>query len=122
MEVTTLAQTAANLALSVAYALVTVVLAVGTLVWVDRVIYRHIDFVQEMKNGNVAATIFYCALLLFIGVIRATAGRALAARSYSAPPGWAFSGRSRFTRRTRRALISSLAMTRSSLPVARAFP
>ncbi len=75
MEVTTLAQTAANLTLSVAYALVTVVLAVGTLVWVDRVIYRHIDFVQEMKNGNLAATIFYCALLLFIGVIVATAVR-----------------------------------------------
>jgi len=44
-------------------------------VWVDRVIYRHIDFVQEMKNGNLAATIFYCALLLFIGVIVATAVR-----------------------------------------------
>ena len=73
MEVTTLAQTAANLALSVAYALVTVVLAVGTLVWVDRVIYRQIDFVQEMKNGNVSATIFYSSLLVFIAVIVAVA-------------------------------------------------
>ena len=35
----------------------------------------HIDFVQEMKNGNLAATIFDCALLLFIGVIVATAVR-----------------------------------------------
>ena len=73
MEVTTLPQTAANLTLSVAYALVTVVLAVGTLVWVDRVIYRHIDFVQEMKNGNISATIFYSSLLVFIAVIVATA-------------------------------------------------
>src|SRR2546426_12811702 len=35
----------------------------------------HIDFVHEMKNGNLAATIFDCALLLFIGVIVATAVR-----------------------------------------------
>ena len=35
----------------------------------------HIDFVQEMKNGNLAATICDCALLLFIGVIVATAAR-----------------------------------------------
>lgn len=73
MEVTTLSQTAANLALSVAYALVTVVLAVGTLAWVDRVFYRQIDFVQEMKNGNISATIFYSSLLVFIAVIVATA-------------------------------------------------
>jgi len=52
MEVTTLGQTAANLALSVAYALVTVVLAVGTLAWVDRVFYRQIDFVQEMRTAT----------------------------------------------------------------------
>jgi hypothetical protein len=36
----------------------------------------YIDFVvHEMKNGNLAATIFDCALLLFIGVIVATAVR-----------------------------------------------
>ncbi len=35
----------------------------------------HIDFVQEMKNGNLAATIVDCALLRFIGVIVATAVR-----------------------------------------------
>src|SRR5207247_9880824 len=33
----------------------------------------HIDFVPEMKNGNLAATIVDCALLRFIGVIVATA-------------------------------------------------
>ncbi len=73
MEVTTLAHTPRSRTGWQPFALVTVVLAVGTLVWVDRVIYRQIDFVQEMKNGNVAATIFYCALLLFIGVIVVTA-------------------------------------------------
>ena len=73
MEVTTLGQTAANLALSVAYALVTVVLAVGTLAWVDWVFYRQIDFVQAMKNGNISATIFYSSLLVFIAVMVATA-------------------------------------------------
>src|SRR3989442_15803069 len=107
MEVTTLAQTAANLALSVAYALVTVVLAVGTLVWVDRVIYRQIDFVQEMKNGNVAATIFYCALLLFIGVIGGTAVKGRTACSISAPPGLLCASPSASTWGARRCRTSS---------------
>ena len=44
-------------------------MSVVTLYLVDHYLYRKIDFIEEIKKGNIAASIFYSVLLMFIAVI-----------------------------------------------------
>lgn len=69
MEVTTVNQTILNLLISLGYAIVTLLVSVVTLYLVDHYLYRKIDFIEEIKKGNIAASIFYSVLLMFIAVI-----------------------------------------------------
>lgn len=69
MEVTTLNQTLLNLLISLGYAIVTLLVSVITLYLVDHYIYRNIDFIEEIKKGNIAASIFYSVILIFVAVI-----------------------------------------------------
>lgn len=69
MEVTTLNQTVINLLVSLAYAIVTLLVSVVTLYLIDHYVYRKIDFIEEIRKGNIAASIFYSVLLLFVAVI-----------------------------------------------------
>lgn len=69
MEVTTMHQTILNLLISLGYAIVTLLVSVITLYLVDHYLYRKINFIEEIKNGNIAASIFYSVLLMFIAVI-----------------------------------------------------
>jgi len=69
MEITTGTQLATNLLISLGYGVVTVVAAAGTLYVLDHVLYRDIDFVAEIKRGNVAASVFYSALLGFVALV-----------------------------------------------------
>lgn len=69
MEVTTLNQTLLNLLISLGYAIVTLLVSVITLYMVDHYIYRNIDFIEEIKKGNIAASIFYSVILIFVAVI-----------------------------------------------------
>ncbi|MBI1422466.1 MAG: DUF350 domain-containing protein [Gammaproteobacteria bacterium] len=69
MEVTTLNQTILNLLISLAYAIATLLVSVITLYLVDHYLYRKIDFIDEIKKGNIAASIFYSVLLIFVAVI-----------------------------------------------------
>jgi uncharacterized membrane protein YjfL (UPF0719 family) len=69
MEVTTFNQTILNLLISLGYAIVTLLVSVITLYLVDHYLYRKIDFIEEIKKGNIAASIFYSVLLIFIAVI-----------------------------------------------------
>jgi len=69
MEVTTLNQTVINLLISLAYAIVTLLVSVVTLYLIDHYVYRKIDFIEEIRKGNIAASIFYSVLLLFVAVI-----------------------------------------------------
>lgn len=69
MELTAWSQTVVSLATSLAFGLVTVVLSVLVLIAIDRFVYRDIDFVDEMRKGNLAASLFYCVQLLFVAVI-----------------------------------------------------
>lgn len=69
MEVTTLNQTVLNLLISLGYAIATLLVSVVTLYLVDHYLYRKIDFIEEIKKGNIAASIFYSVLLIFIAVI-----------------------------------------------------
>ena len=69
MEVTTLNQTLMNLLISLGYAIATLLVSVVTLYLVDHYIYRNIDFIEEIKKGNIAASIFYSVILMFVAVI-----------------------------------------------------
>jgi uncharacterized membrane protein YjfL (UPF0719 family) len=59
--------------INVAYALVALVIGVVAVRWIDRYIYTEIDFMEEIKRGNIAAAIYGAVLLLFVGVILAAA-------------------------------------------------
>lgn len=69
MEVTTIEQTLINLAISLGYAVVSMLVALVSLYLVDHFIYKNINFIEEIKKGNIAASIFYSVVLLFIAII-----------------------------------------------------
>jgi len=69
MEITTLSQTLLNLLISLSYAIITLVVSVTTLYVIDHFFYKKIDFIEEIKNGNIAASIFYSVILLFVAII-----------------------------------------------------
>src|SRR6185436_15701089 len=54
-------------AITFVYAMVALVLGVVAVRWIDRRIYTEIDFIEEIKRGNLAAAIYASVLLLFVG-------------------------------------------------------
>lgn len=73
IESTTLQQTLTFLAINLGYAVVALVVSIVALILVDKYLFRGIDFVEEIRKGNLAAGIFYSVILLFIGLVVATA-------------------------------------------------
>jgi len=69
MEITTLGQTLLNLAISLGYAVVTLIVAALTLFIIDKFLYRNIDFIAEIRKGNIAASIFYSVILIFVALL-----------------------------------------------------
>ena len=69
MEITTINQTIINLLISLGYAVVSMLIALVTLYLVDHFIYKNINFIEEIKKGNIAASIFYSVILMFIAII-----------------------------------------------------
>lgn len=69
MEVTGIFQTMTNLLISLSYAIITLIVSVTTLYMIDHFFYRKIDFIEEIKKGNIAASIFYSVILLFVAII-----------------------------------------------------
>ena len=55
MEVTSVFQTILNMVVSLSYAIVTLLVSVTTLYLIDHFFYKKIDFIDEIKKGNVAA-------------------------------------------------------------------
>ena len=72
MEVTTVGQNIVHLAINLAYAIVALIVSVITLYFVDHFLYKKINFIEEIKNGNIAASIFYSMVLLFVAIIVTT--------------------------------------------------
>lgn len=73
MEITTLKQTVTFLLINLGYAVLALVVSIVTLILIDRFLFTRIDFIEEIKKGNLAAAIFYSVILLFIGLVVATA-------------------------------------------------
>ena len=72
MEITTLGQTLIHLGISLGYAMVTLIVAVLTLWGIDHFLYRNINFIEEIKKGNIAASIFYSVVLIFVAILVST--------------------------------------------------
>lgn len=73
IEVTTIQQTITFLGLNLGYAVVSLIVSVVALILIDRYLFTQIDFIAEIREGNIAASIFYSVILLFIGLVVATA-------------------------------------------------
>jgi uncharacterized membrane protein YjfL (UPF0719 family) len=65
--------TAITFVINLVYAMVALVIGVVAVRWIDRHLYTEIDFMEEIKKGNLAAAIYAAVLLLFVGVILAAA-------------------------------------------------
>lgn len=72
METTTLEQTLTFLFINLGYALVALVVSLVALLTIDKYLFKGIDFIEEIKKGNLAAGIVYSVILLFIGLVVAT--------------------------------------------------
>lgn len=58
-----------NLAINLSYTIVALVVGVYALLWVDRRLLKNVDIEAEMKNGNVAVSIFASTILIFVAII-----------------------------------------------------
>ncbi|WP_163936134.1 DUF350 domain-containing protein [Paraferrimonas sp. SM1919] len=55
--------------INLGYAVVCLFVSVIALIVIDKVIFKEIDFIKEIKNGNIAASLFQSVLLFFIGYV-----------------------------------------------------
>jgi uncharacterized membrane protein YjfL (UPF0719 family) len=73
MEMTTIEHTLLFLGINLLYAVVALVVSILLIIGLDKFLFRNIDFIEEIKKGNIAAAIFYSVTLLFAGIVVATA-------------------------------------------------
>ncbi|TQV85364.1 DUF350 domain-containing protein [Aliikangiella coralliicola] len=69
MEISSIQQTLTFLGINLLYALVTLLVSVFALVIIDKYVFTKIDFIEEIKKGNIAASIFQSTILIFIGLV-----------------------------------------------------
>ncbi len=69
MEISSLEQTLTFLGINLVYALITLLVSVFALVVIDKYVFTKIDFIEEIKKGNIAASIFQSTILIFIGLV-----------------------------------------------------
>jgi uncharacterized membrane protein YjfL (UPF0719 family) len=65
--------TAITLGINLVYAIVALVVGVAAFRWIDKRMFPEIDFMDEVKKGNMAAAVFAGVLMLFVAVILAGA-------------------------------------------------
>ena len=58
-----------NLVINLSYTIVALVVGVYSLLWVDRRLLKNVDIEAEMKNGNIAVSIFASTILIFVAII-----------------------------------------------------
>lgn len=69
MEISTFESSIVLMLINLAYAVLSLFISVIALVLIDKFIFKDVDFMQEIKNGNIAVAIFQSVILLFIGVV-----------------------------------------------------
>jgi len=73
MEITSLEQNIIFMLINLGYAVISLFIGVVALILIDKFIFKNINFIDEIKKGNVAAAIFQSVILLFIGIVVSSA-------------------------------------------------
>jgi uncharacterized membrane protein YjfL (UPF0719 family) len=69
MESEFLSATYLTLGLNLLFTVITLIVSVLLLIGIDRVLLKQIDLQKEIKEGNIAASIFASSIILFIAII-----------------------------------------------------
>ncbi|MBE0360018.1 DUF350 domain-containing protein [Pseudoalteromonas aliena] len=69
MEITSIEQNTIFMIINLGYAVISLFVSVIALVIIDKVIFKQIDFIEEIRKGNIAVAIFQSMILLFIGIV-----------------------------------------------------
>ncbi len=69
MEITSIEQNIIFMLINLAYAVISLFISVIALLLIDKFVFRNIDFIEEIKKGNMAVAIFQSVILLFIGFV-----------------------------------------------------
>ncbi|MBB1385067.1 DUF350 domain-containing protein [Pseudoalteromonas sp. SG45-5] len=69
MEITSIEQNTIFMLINLGYAVISLFVSVIALVIIDKVIFKQIDFIEEIRKGNIAVAIFQSMILLFIGIV-----------------------------------------------------
>ncbi len=69
MEITSLEQNIIFMLINLGYAVISLFIGVVALILIDKFIFKNINFIDEIKKGNIAAAIFQSVILLFIGIV-----------------------------------------------------
>ena len=64
-----------TMSLNLAYAVVAMLIGLAALKFLDKVIFPEIDFIAEIKRGNIAAAIVVGMSLLFFALVLSSAVR-----------------------------------------------
>lgn len=69
MELSSIEQSFVFLGMNLTYAIIALVVSVIALILIDKYVFTKIDFIEEIKRGNIAASIFQSTILIFIGIV-----------------------------------------------------
>jgi uncharacterized membrane protein YjfL (UPF0719 family) len=69
MEITSIEQNTIFMLINLGYAVISLFVSVIALVIIDKMIFKQIDFIEEIRKGNIAVAIFQSMILLFIGIV-----------------------------------------------------
>jgi len=69
MEADFISATYFTLGLNLIFTLITVVASVILLLGIDKILLKNVNLQEEIKKGNIAASIFASSIMLFIAII-----------------------------------------------------
>lgn len=69
MEMEFFSASAINLLVNLAYSIMALLVGVYGLLWVDARLLKQIDLQEELKNGNMAVSLFASSILFFVAIV-----------------------------------------------------
>ncbi|MDF1822074.1 MAG: DUF350 domain-containing protein [Alcanivoracaceae bacterium] len=69
METAFFSASAINLLVNLAYSIMALLVGVYGLLWVDARLLKQIDLQEELKNGNMAVSLFASSILFFVAIV-----------------------------------------------------
>lgn len=69
MEITSIEQNMIFMLINLGYAIISLFISVIALLLIDKFVFKNIDFIEEIKKGNMAVAVFQSVILLFIGFV-----------------------------------------------------